>query len=405
VTSKALLEPPPPERVDQASTEPRIQPPLPSSRVPELDGIRGVAILAVMLYHYASLTPGLPFHSLAYQVQAAFRLGWSGVDLFFVLSGFLIGGILIGARNSSRYFQTFYARRVFRILPIYVLWLTLFPLAAWAYSVWGIPKLAPDSGMTYRLPLYYLFLQTVLYAFPPATRTLGYYWLGPTWSVAVEEQFYLVAAPLVRFLSMKRLRQLLVAFLVVSPMLRALVYFLWKSKFYMLVMIMPCRADSFALGILTAMVWKDPEARRWVIQRRAYCNGILAVLALGPVLLTKWSYHPENLFQALFGLEFLAAFFAWAILTVLANSSGVLAAMMRWGFLREMGKVSYCMYLIHLAVLVGCHALLLRSAPSIKTVPALATMLLAFVLTYGLSKLSWLFYEGPLLKLGHRYGY
>ena len=87
VTSKALLEPPP-ERLDQASAEPKTQAPLSSSRVPELDGIPGVAILAVMLFHYTSLTHGLPFHSLAYRVQAAFRLGWSGVDLFFVLSAF-----------------------------------------------------------------------------------------------------------------------------------------------------------------------------------------------------------------------------------------------------------------------------------------------------------------------------
>ncbi len=82
MTSKALLEPPQPERLDQASAEPKVPPPLSSSRVPELDGIRGVAILAVMLYHYSSLTPGLPFHRLAYRVQAAFRLGWSGVDPF-----------------------------------------------------------------------------------------------------------------------------------------------------------------------------------------------------------------------------------------------------------------------------------------------------------------------------------
>ena len=85
-------------------------------------------------------------------------------------------------------------------------------------------------------------------------------------------------------------------------------------------------------------------------------------------------------------------FFACALLAVLANCSGGLAAMMRCGFLREMGKASYCMYLIHLAVLAGCHALLLRSDPSITTVPGVATTLLAFVLTYGLAKLSWLFY-------------
>ncbi len=79
-----------------------------------------------------------------------------------------------------------------------------------------------------------------------------------------------MAAPLVRFLSMKRLRQLLLASLVVSPALRALVYFLWHHKSYMFVVMMPCRADSFALGILTAMVWKDPEARRWVVDRKKY---------------------------------------------------------------------------------------------------------------------------------------
>ena len=82
-------------------------------------------MLAVVLYHYTIIGPGAPFNTMLYWGRAAFRLGWSGVDLFFVLSGFLIGGILLDARNSPRYFRTFYARRGFRILPLYFLWLAL----------------------------------------------------------------------------------------------------------------------------------------------------------------------------------------------------------------------------------------------------------------------------------------
>ena len=90
----------------------------PKSRIPELDGLRGIAILLVLLYHFVSnprIEPPL-FHGL-------FAIGWSGVDLFFVLSGFLIGGILLDVRESPNYFRTFYGRRFYRIAPLYYLWI------------------------------------------------------------------------------------------------------------------------------------------------------------------------------------------------------------------------------------------------------------------------------------------
>jgi peptidoglycan/LPS O-acetylase OafA/YrhL len=91
-------------------------------RIPELDGLRGFAILQVISVHYfynpdANLPAGLHF------LQRLFALGWTGVDLFFVLSGFLIGGILLDARDSPNYFKTFYIRRFFRIAPLYYFWL------------------------------------------------------------------------------------------------------------------------------------------------------------------------------------------------------------------------------------------------------------------------------------------
>src|SRR5882762_1654744 len=90
-----------------------------TDRIPELDGLRGVAIAMVLVSHYAVFGFVTKHGSLTSYLKALPGLGWSGVDLFFVLSGFLIGGILLDARESSNYFQVFYARRFFRIVPLY----------------------------------------------------------------------------------------------------------------------------------------------------------------------------------------------------------------------------------------------------------------------------------------------
>src|ERR1035437_4173059 len=98
----------------------------PKSRVPELDGLRGMAVLMVVVFHYIQQEGPTPAGTAAHLLQRFTILGWSGVDLFFVLSGFLIGGILMDARASASYYPTFYARRFFRIIPIYYLWITAY---------------------------------------------------------------------------------------------------------------------------------------------------------------------------------------------------------------------------------------------------------------------------------------
>src|SRR5271155_3009302 len=99
-----------------------------SGRIAELDGIRGLAIGMVLIYHYFLIRIDVPVRSAAAYALSTGRLAWSGVDLFFVLSGFLIGGILLEARGSVNYFRVFYTRRFFRIVPIYALLLLCFPV-------------------------------------------------------------------------------------------------------------------------------------------------------------------------------------------------------------------------------------------------------------------------------------
>jgi peptidoglycan/LPS O-acetylase OafA/YrhL len=111
-------------------------------RVPELDGLRGVAISLVIVFHYVASAEHRGLNPWLHRALTGFAFGWSGVDLFFILSGFLIGGILLDARSSPTYFRAFYMRRVFRILPLYYAWTLLFAVFV-ALALWLAPGRFP----------------------------------------------------------------------------------------------------------------------------------------------------------------------------------------------------------------------------------------------------------------------
>ena len=122
-----------------------ISPPRSAERIPELDGLRGMAIFLVFISHYLGGSGHVQLRPWLRHIFAATSIGWSGVDLFFVLSGFLIGGILIDARNSPHYFRAFYMRRVHRILPIYYLWILLYAVVV-STALLGGPNPFSASG-------------------------------------------------------------------------------------------------------------------------------------------------------------------------------------------------------------------------------------------------------------------
>ena len=217
----------------------------PPSHWPALDGLRGTAILAVLVCHYASLLPRTPAVGLL-------EIGWAGVDLFFVLSGFLITGILLDARGTPNYFRNFYARRALRIFPLYYGFLVVTLLVSL------VVRLAPGASHEGIRHLWAaqpsLWTYTVNYWIP--TQTGWNPWsemVIPLWSLSVEEQFYLVWPLVVCRLSERGLVRLCVG-IVAGALLLRLSLTAAGVDWSWLYFVTPARADSLAAGALLALL-------------------------------------------------------------------------------------------------------------------------------------------------------
>jgi len=371
-----------------------------SQRIPELDGLRGLAILLVLLDHYLS-APRFDgtsrFWSLFFKSLAG---GQVGVDLFFVLSGFLIGGILLESRESPNYFRTFYLRRIHRILPVYYSFILIY-LAALGIVHFYVPGVSTTSADFSHLFQYPIFIQNFFWS----KTHLEWLYLGVTWSLAIEEQFYLCAPLVIRYLSLRRLRSVLVAVILLAPLLR-LALFLGPEEYrYLATLSMPCRADSLALGMLGALAWRSERFHLFLRENPKLPARVLMFLFLAVVLLLPWMYKPRGPLRGSVGYSTLAFFFLALLLFVLVRRESWLAGIMRLRPLRELGTISYCVYIIHAPILHGVHYLLLHSSPSIDSLRGALATLIALLATLGIAALSWHFMEKPLIKRGHRFVY
>jgi peptidoglycan/LPS O-acetylase OafA/YrhL len=371
----------------------------PQGRLPELDGLRGVAILLVWVGHYFAV-PGKGTVSLLDGYW--FRLGWTGVDLFFVLSGFLIGGILLHVRGSHRYFRTFYIRRFFRIVPLYYAWILIYVLLLAFDRRLLTSRIGTIEGIDVSILAQSLFLQNLLPSFGPV---VSFWWFNSTWSLAVEEQFYLVAPVVVKYLSKRALTALLVSVTIAAPLLRWFVRVHFNSGSDLAYRLMPCRADSLAVGMLAALAWSDAKTRDWLAAQPALLYGLFAVFSAGVAFFWRYYSGPGLPLTQIIGYTWLALFFAtWMLLALLRPASPV-AVVLRVGFLRDIGGVSYCIYVIHTAVFLFCHRIFLHALPAVTDERAAAVSMFAALITYALAKLSWKFFEEPLVRRGHAYEY
>jgi peptidoglycan/LPS O-acetylase OafA/YrhL len=374
---------------------------LPSRRIPELDGLRGLAILLVILDHYIASASNARLGLWPHRALSLFTVGWSGVDLFFVLSGFLIGGILLDARDSPTYFRTFYMRRVFRILPVYYTWILLYALTV-GWVLWRSPGWLGVSLSSFKpVLIQVLFLQNMQFG----TQALAWAWFGVTWSLAVDEQFYLIAPPLIRFLTARRLFFFLMGTICAAPILRVMVSRIWMPGTTAASFLMPCRADALACGILLAMAWRSDSVRRFLKANAVLFKRILLGLLGGVLALLWWLLHPSSLIGVSIGYTWMALFYACLLVVTLTQEGSWIARAMRNPMLRRLGTISYCVYILHYAFNLLMHRLILHGSPEIFDAQGVGVTLLALMLTIGVASLSWRYFERPLIERGHRYLY
>jgi len=376
-----------------------------SKRISELDGLRGIAILSVVLMHFF-YNPDPKLTGPVHLIQRTFALGWSGVDLFFVLSGFLIGGILMDHRDSPNYFKTFYLRRAFRILPIYYLWICLFI----GLILIGGPFLRAHThsgqlpAISFAIYQHFLFLQNLWQV--DFKSSSAYLWLAPMWSLAVEEQFYLVSPLLVRFVPRRLLPGVLGAVVFVAPVLRILVRLHSGAEVpWAAYRLMPCRADSLAIGMLLAYAWRSERIRKEILRKpvRLY---LLFIALLAGVFVIWWRYPtPEDAVTQTIGYSVIALFYAALLLIAIGLPSGPVAKFTRWSVFREFGRISYCLYLIHSAVGYFCSGLLTRRINSFTDWRSGLVGVASLAVAYVICRMSWTYFEHPLLQRGHRFKY
>ena len=377
-------------------------------RIPELDGLRGLAILLVIICHYIADASHPPLGFIADHLITILDLGWSGVDLFFVLSGFLIGGILLGSRNSRNYFRTFYLRRVHRILPVYYSWILFYVVlvSICVYSslrpiIMTPPGIALASQDLAIVPKYLLFLQNILYS----PRPFEWQWFVVTWSLAVEEQFYLIAPPLIRWVSQRILMVILCLTVIAAPVLRYVSFVYFPQLDHFAQFSMPCRADALSLGILAAIAWRSNAVRSFLQRNPGILQRTTVYLAVCIVALLWWLVRPPNVVTVTAGYSVLAFFYVSLLLLVLSQTDSFVARCMRIAPLRRLGGISYCVYIIHLTINELGHRFLMHQEPDLSHWQGILITCTALVLTLTIASLSWKFFEKPLIRRGHRFAY
>lgn len=363
--------------------------------VPELDGLRALAIMLVVIFHCRTIAHAGAGDEGAYLKFA--EVGWVGVDLFFVLSGYLITGILLDTAGKPGYFQSFYIRRVLRIFPLYYAALAAYAIG---YHMLDIQRLAPAS--TGAEVAHWFYVQNWLPFFGVEwTRPLAHFW-----SLGVEEQFYLVWPALVLvFAGRNRVDRLCLWTIAFALLMR--VMFWWAGVAEAGNFATVTKMDTLAIGgYLACLQRRSAHGLRLTVYkdlRRAFIVGFVAsagaILAIG-----VWGgsfFRPTNEHIFLFGLFPVATLFGATLgLTLGAgDASGWIRFLRTWP-IRSIGRVSYGIYIVHWPLVLILQPLWPRTGGFWIDQ---ATFLVAItVMSYSLAAVSYYLYERRFLDLKDR---
>jgi peptidoglycan/LPS O-acetylase OafA/YrhL len=347
--------------------------------IPQLDGVRGIAILLVLISHAEGYRL-IDWHLWGHK-------GWIGVDLFFVLSGFLITGILADAKGRPNFFRNFYGRRILRILPLYA--------AVLAASYWLMrAAVLPENAAAYSWLPYVLLVQNIAISGP------GFHALGATWSLAIEEHFYLVWPWLMRKLGNASLIHVLLLIVLLSPLARWMGWYLEFSRFLMFKHTL-LRLDGLALGALLALWMRMPAFTVRRLQIAAW-SSVAAGLPLAVWMVWKDTYIGEVFNKT--AVSLLCFGIVGVALLASRKADGVPARLLATPPLRYVGQVSYCLYLVHIPVLDVVTSLPVQERIAMMGFATLPTVQALYLLgSFGLATFSWYGFERPILRWKHRF--
>ncbi len=362
--------------------------------MPELDSLRGIAILLVVFFHGFNVEGALTHLTGLPRLFAVLTYGgWTGVYLFFVLSGFLITGILLDSKNKTDYYRRFYIRRALRILPAFYVLLLL---------LWLLPKTGLFEGRHVGWPFlvlsfFYLANVTALFGVPAQYAAL--------WSLAVEEQFYLLWPTVVRRFSPRVIGCCAIAIFALCTIVRGIAFHWgWVSNggYTWLV------ADAIAIGALLGVLSRGPLAERKAMLRFSLFCLLVAIIILGfGIPLGIW--RGTTLFGATFRRTGVNVFFAGMLGVTLFLGSSPWKWIVHRPVLQWFGNISYGLYLIHMLAFDFVNHWMMRFAPkAYGELPSrFGLTALRFVLSVALASiaafLSRRYFEEKFLRLKDRW--
>lgn len=382
--------------------------------IPVLDGLRGLAILLVMLQHYmlGATSPS----SAGRALLKLFSLGWVGVDLFFVLSGFLITGILLDAKGSPGYYRNFYMRRLLRIFPLY------YGVLAVLFGVlpWCLPSTPAFRVAQQNQGWLWLYGANILESMGQGYKLVTEYFLTTHfWSLAVEEHFYLVWPTVIFLLPRKGILWACVAVIVGAAALRLGMAIWWGDPVKYIESMHQftlCRLDTMASGGLLALLVRREQGLDRLMKPALWAGGAAAVLAV-PVLL-KMAEQQTNAHGP---LRWVSDSFKYSVLAILcaallvrtlgAGRGTVLHRLFSTRFMKFLGKYSYGLYVLHALFVPALERSSFFSveALSVRWGSAFLGRLSYVVLASGIAMiaalLSWHLCEKHFLKLKRFFEY
>lgn len=372
------------------------------ARVAALDGVRGIAILLVLAFHLTVYSvAGVETSVLDEFVLKVTSAGWIGVDLFFVLSGYLITSILLNASAAGLrpYFGNFYARRALRIWPVYIAFLVflLVVLSALFSSATGAVGVLRDQQLWLWTYLYNIRLYT-----EPALALSAPY-AGHLWSLAIEEQFYLVWPAVVLLLRGRGLLCVATLAFVGAAATRIVLYHGGQAPgaIYYLT---PAHMDGLAAGAAIAVVAASAAGRRW-LRAAAWPAFGAGLLGFALVFAIRRTFLPYDAWVLRAGITSVVLLFGGLVAAAaLAPRAAALSRGLGNRLLATLGKYSYAMYVVHwpVAILLATHTDIPESMPTVlgSALPGMAVFIAcAGAITFAVSVASWYLLESPVLRL------